>query len=278
MTSLKSLDPDYSSKNHVRIFLRALPLKWRAKIMMAWNLRPPKKVKSLALKAKVTREQTNDDSDSQGGNDEDIDEEEAEAFNLLARNFRKFFYKGNRFGCGNQLGNGGNRFEKAVVIALGEKGGEMSKAKGDCYNCGIEGHFTKVISKPSSSNIDSNIIYLQKENEELLKFNKEFTKTFEKLLKEKRALEDKNSKLSSKINGLEIEVKKLFNNKEVTAIEKSKDLSTLPLEELIGNLKVYEVVLEKDLEISKNKKEKYKSLALKARKVLSEEEATSSDS
>ncbi|GJX50156.1 UBN2 domain-containing protein [Tanacetum coccineum] len=65
---------------------------------------------------------------------------------------------------------------------------------------------------------------------------------------------------------------------KVTAIEESKDLSTLPLDELIGNLKVYKVVLEKDLEIFKNKKEKYKSLALKARKVLSEEEATSSDS
>nr|GEW90686.1 reverse transcriptase domain-containing protein [Tanacetum cinerariifolium] len=65
---------------------------------------------------------------------------------------------------------------------------------------------------------------------------------------------------------------------KVTIIEESKDLSTLPLDELIGNLKVYEVVLEKDLETSSNKKEKYKSLALKARKVLSEEEATSSDS
>ncbi|GJS05725.1 ribonuclease H-like domain-containing protein [Tanacetum coccineum] len=62
---------------------------------------------------------------------------------------------------------------------------------------------------------------------------------------------------------------------KVTAIEESKDLSTLPLDELIGNIKVYEVVLEKDLEISKNKKEKYKLIALKARKVLSEEEATS---
>ncbi|GJV18429.1 hypothetical protein Tco_1367449 [Tanacetum coccineum] len=49
-------------------------------------------------------------------------------------------------------------------------------------------------------------------------------------------------------------------------------------DELIGNLKVYEVVLEKDSKISKSKKEKYKSLALKARKVLSEEEASSSDS
>nr|GEV11427.1 hypothetical protein [Tanacetum cinerariifolium] len=47
-------------------------------------------VKSLALKAKVTREQTSDDSDSQG----ESDEEEAEAFNFSARNFRKFFRKG----------------------------------------------------------------------------------------------------------------------------------------------------------------------------------------
>ncbi|GKA33125.1 zf-CCHC domain-containing protein [Tanacetum coccineum] len=65
---------------------------------------------------------------------------------------------------------------------------------------------------------------------------------------------------------------------KVTAIKESKDLSTLSLDELIGNIKVYEVVLEKDLEVSKNKKEKYKSLALKARQVLSEEYASSSDS
>ncbi|GJR10715.1 hypothetical protein Tco_0793367 [Tanacetum coccineum] len=65
---------------------------------------------------------------------------------------------------------------------------------------------------------------------------------------------------------------------KVTAIEESKDLSTLSLDELIGNLKVYEVVLERDLEVSKNKKEKFKSLALKARQVLSEDDASSSDS
>ncbi|GJU26204.1 protein FAR1-related sequence 5 [Tanacetum coccineum] len=45
------------------------------------------KVKSLALKAKVTREQTSNDSDSQEGSDEDVDKEEAKAFNLMARNF-----------------------------------------------------------------------------------------------------------------------------------------------------------------------------------------------
>ncbi|GJY94462.1 hypothetical protein Tco_0510823 [Tanacetum coccineum] len=65
---------------------------------------------------------------------------------------------------------------------------------------------------------------------------------------------------------------------KVTTIEESKDLSKLSLDELVGNLKVYEVVLEKDLESTKNKKEKYKFLALKERQVLSDEDASSSDS
>nr|GEX03253.1 retrovirus-related Pol polyprotein from transposon TNT 1-94 [Tanacetum cinerariifolium] len=65
---------------------------------------------------------------------------------------------------------------------------------------------------------------------------------------------------------------------KVLAIEESKDLSTLPLYELISNLKVYEVVLEKDTEISKSKKEKYKPLALKARKVSIHEEVSCSES
>ncbi|GKD14031.1 hypothetical protein Tco_1198438 [Tanacetum coccineum] len=86
VTSLKSLDPDYSSKNHVRKFLRALTLKWRAKVTaieeakdlatlplyeLIENLKvyemvldndgvgsktTQEKVKSLALKSKVTRE------------------------------------------------------------------------------------------------------------------------------------------------------------------------------------------------------------------------------
>ncbi|GKB25487.1 DUF4219 domain-containing protein [Tanacetum coccineum] len=49
---------------------------------------------------------------------------------------------------------------------------------------------------------------------------------------------------------------------KVTTIEESKDLSTLPLDKLIGNLKVYEAVLEKDSKASKVKKEKYKSRAI----------------
>nr|GEY50758.1 copia protein [Tanacetum cinerariifolium] len=76
------------------------------------------KVKSLALKAKVTSEKTSDDSDSHDGSDENIDEE-LEALNFLASNFQKFF-------C---------------------KGGEISKLKGACYNCGIKCHFASKCHK-----------------------------------------------------------------------------------------------------------------------------------
>ncbi|GKA25455.1 hypothetical protein Tco_0711564 [Tanacetum coccineum] len=94
----------------------------------------------------------------------------------------------------------------------------------------------EVVSKPSSSNNDLNIIDLQKENEELLKFNKDFAKTFEKLLNEKRSLEKENSKLSSKINDLEIEVKKLANDKEVVEPCKTCDVLTKEVDSLKYNV------------------------------------------
>ncbi|GJW66876.1 hypothetical protein Tco_0121300 [Tanacetum coccineum] len=88
------------------------------------------KVKSLALKAKVTREQISDDSDSQGGSDED----------------------GNRFGHDNRFGNGANRFGRGRVNCFRNKGGESSKQKGFFYNCGVERHFASECTKPKESN------------------------------------------------------------------------------------------------------------------------------
>ncbi|GKF30186.1 hypothetical protein Tco_0096528 [Tanacetum coccineum] len=151
VTSLKSLDLDYFSKNHVRKFLRALPLKWRAKVTtiekskhlatlpldeLIGNLKvyemvldnddvasktTKEKVKSLALKTKVTREQTSDDSDSQGVSDEDVDKEEAEAFNLMAGNFHKFFRKVIYSGAAIDFVIVPIGLEETTEIALGTK-------------------------------------------------------------------------------------------------------------------------------------------------------------
>ncbi|GKB88978.1 hypothetical protein Tco_0961250 [Tanacetum coccineum] len=55
-------------------------------------------------------------------------------------------------------------------------------------------------------------------------------------------------------------------NMVVTAIEESKDLSSLSLDELIGNLNVHEMIMEKDSELVGGKGEKIKSLALKTKR------------
>nr|GEV90109.1 zf-CCHC domain-containing protein/DUF4219 domain-containing protein/UBN2 domain-containing protein [Tanacetum cinerariifolium] len=60
---------------------------------------------------------------------------------------------------------------------------------------------------------------------------------------------------------------------KVTAIKKSKDLTTLSLDELIGNLKVYEMIIKKDSKIVKAKVER-KLLALKAKKESSDEDCS----
>nr|GEV46813.1 retrotransposon protein, putative, Ty1-copia subclass [Tanacetum cinerariifolium] len=64
---------------------------------------------------------------------------------------------------------------------------------------------------------------------------------------------------------------------KVTEIEESKDLTSLSLDELSGNLKVYEMIIKKDSEIVKTKVER-KSLALKAKKESSDEECSTSGS
>ncbi|GJZ64446.1 hypothetical protein Tco_0620867 [Tanacetum coccineum] len=77
------------------------------------------KVKSMALKAKVNRDQISDDSDNQGGSDKDKDlnKDEAKAFNLLASNFYE----------------------------------ESSRQRRGYYNSGEEGHFIGECLKPKEN-------------------------------------------------------------------------------------------------------------------------------
>nr|GEV64118.1 zf-CCHC domain-containing protein/UBN2 domain-containing protein [Tanacetum cinerariifolium]GEV97357.1 zf-CCHC domain-containing protein/UBN2 domain-containing protein [Tanacetum cinerariifolium] len=64
---------------------------------------------------------------------------------------------------------------------------------------------------------------------------------------------------------------------KVTSIEESKDLTSLSLNELIGNLKVHEMIIKKDSKIVKAKGER-KSFALKAKKESSDGECLTSES
>ncbi|GJS24738.1 hypothetical protein Tco_0453370 [Tanacetum coccineum] len=65
---------------------------------------------------------------------------------------------------------------------------------------------------------------------------------------------------------------------KVTTIEESKDLTSLLLDELIGNLKLYKVIIKKDSEIVKGKRDQNRSLALKAKKESSDEDSSTSNS
>nr|GEU29954.1 zf-CCHC domain-containing protein/UBN2 domain-containing protein [Tanacetum cinerariifolium] len=65
---------------------------------------------------------------------------------------------------------------------------------------------------------------------------------------------------------------------KVAAIEDSKDLTSLTLDALIGNFKVYEVIIKRDSEMAIGKREQSRSLTLKAKKESSDEEILIFDS
>ncbi|GJW02967.1 retrovirus-related pol polyprotein from transposon TNT 1-94 [Tanacetum coccineum] len=170
VTSLKSLDPDYFSKNHVRKFLRALPLKYRAKVTAI------EEAKDLATLP--------------------LDE--------LIGNLKSFL-------------NGGLYFEVEDE--------DIKSYRNAAWN------FSRITEKKHLSSLKNQDDHLQS----------------------------------------------LYPQTKVVPIEEAKDLATLPLDELIGNLKVYEMVLDNDGVDSKTTKEKVKSLALKA-KVTREQTSDDSDS
>ncbi|GJR54862.1 hypothetical protein Tco_1405383 [Tanacetum coccineum] len=214
VTTLKSLDTDHSSKNYVRKFLRALPLKWRAKVApieeakdfatlpldeLIGNL----KVYEMVLDNDVVSSKTT--------------KEKVKIKGHFASECRK------------------PKENKAFVGGAWTDSEDGDEHQNDT-TCLMAIDSQEVVSKPSSSNYDLNTIDLKKENEELLRFNKDFAKIFEKILNEKQSLEKENSKLSSKINNLEIKVKKLAYDKEVVEPCKTCDVLTKEVDSLKCNV------------------------------------------
>ncbi|GJX54365.1 hypothetical protein Tco_0282734 [Tanacetum coccineum] len=131
MTSLKSLDPDYSSKNHVRKFLRALPLKWRAKVTAIEEAKDLATLHLVELIRNLKVYEMLLDNDGVGS--------------------KTTKEKGNRMGHDNRFGNGANRFRRGGENSFGNKGGESLMKKRACYNCEIECHFASEYRKPKEN-------------------------------------------------------------------------------------------------------------------------------
>nr|GEV08069.1 reverse transcriptase domain-containing protein [Tanacetum cinerariifolium] len=114
--------------------------------------------------------------------------------------------------------------------------------------------------KIKTGKLDFDDVYFVKE----LKFN---------LVTDIQQKDKNNAKRTKPSSGLERARKIKLAVANVTTIEDSKDLTSLSLDELIGNLKVYEMIIKKDSEIVKEKV-KMKSIALKAKKESSDEECS----
>ncbi|GJS83473.1 zf-CCHC domain-containing protein [Tanacetum coccineum] len=158
ITSLKALDEDYSSKNYVKKFLRALHPKWRAKVIeikeskdltslspdeLIGNLKVHKMIikkdfeivkakverKSLALKAKK------ESSDEECSTSESEDEEYA----MAVRNFKMFFKTRGRFV--RQPQNDKKTFQRS----RDDKNGKSDRK---CFRCGDPNHLIGECPKP----------------------------------------------------------------------------------------------------------------------------------
>ncbi|GKC01435.1 hypothetical protein Tco_0987571 [Tanacetum coccineum] len=88
ITSLKALDEDFSSKNYVRKFLRALHPKWRSKVT---TIEESKDLTSLSLDELIGNLKESSDKDSSTSDSED------EEYAMAVRDIKKFFKRRERF-------------------------------------------------------------------------------------------------------------------------------------------------------------------------------------
>nr|GEW11911.1 hypothetical protein [Tanacetum cinerariifolium] len=112
VTNLRSLYQDYFNKNHVRKFLRALLVKWKAKVTTI----------------KYTKDLATFPFDELIGN--------LKVYEMVLENVGVVCSDNNRFRRGHDNGN---------------KGIGSSRQKHGCYNCREEGHFISEFPKPKEN-------------------------------------------------------------------------------------------------------------------------------
>ncbi|GJY91077.1 zf-CCHC domain-containing protein [Tanacetum coccineum] len=254
ITSLKALDEGYSSKNYARKFLRGLHPKWREKVM---TIKESKDLTSLSLDelignlkvhemiikkdSEIVKAKGERKSLALKAKKESSDEEsstfgsEDKEYAITVRDFKKFFNKRGRFV--RQPRND----KKTFQISQDDKN---DKSDRKCFRCEDPNHLIRECLKPPKDK--NQRVFVEgswSDNGE----------EDDEKAKEETCLMAKAS--SERAN--------------VTTIEESKDLTLLSLDELIGNLKVHEMIIKKDYEIVKAKGER-KSLALKAKKESSD--------
>ncbi|GJS94156.1 zf-CCHC domain-containing protein [Tanacetum coccineum] len=133
ITSLKALDEGYSSKNYVRKFLRALHLKWRAKVTA---IEESKDLTSLSLdeligNLKDKKESSDEECSTCGSEDEE--------YAMAVRDFKKFFKRRGRFV--RQPQNDKRTFQRS----RDDKNGKSDRK---CFRCGDLNHLIGECPKP----------------------------------------------------------------------------------------------------------------------------------
>nr|GEY20474.1 UBN2 domain-containing protein [Tanacetum cinerariifolium] len=210
-------------------------------------VKPPKrittkeKVKSIALKAKVTKVVT-------------VKVEVMKTDVVVIRDFYKKFY--------NSLGKAPNRCSSSI----GKTRGLLSFSRG----IGWEGLIMDTEKKQLGKNEETkmtiyNTLPIKSTSESLcVKPPKSGFTRFNAIMTSFKSLDleySSKNRVRNFLRALPLKYKA-----KVMTIEEAKDLATLPLDELIFNLKVYELVLDNDDVASRiTTKEKVKSIALKAK-------------
>nr|GEY02454.1 UBN2 domain-containing protein [Tanacetum cinerariifolium] len=284
ITSLKALDEGYSSKNYVTQFLRALYPKWRAKVTA---IKESKDLTSLSLDelignlkvhemiikkdSKIVKEKVERKSITLKAMKESSDEEcstsgsEDEKYAMTVRDFKKFFKRRVRFV--RQHRNDKKTFQRsndhqndknqrAFVDGSWSDSSEEDDEKVKDETCLIAHASSDICSESSYfsdeiSSIDD--LALDNEYEKLCKMSLKI------ITNNKRALH-------------------LKWHAKITTIKELNNLTTLSLDELIRNLKVYKEVIKKDSKTVKSKREQSRSITLKARKESSDDDSSTFDS